>query len=50
MIVLKLMAKGFKTFLDNCEIIGKTGLGSQASEIMFYEQLLAGSGSIAVKP
>lgn len=44
MIVLKLMAKGFKTFLDDCEIIGKTGLGSQASEIIFYiKQLLAGS-------
>lgn len=46
MIVLKLMAKVFKTFLDDCEIIGKTGLGSQASEIIFYKlfkQLLAGS-------
>ena len=45
MIVIKLMAKGFKTFLDDCEIIGKTGLGSQASEIIFYiiNQLLAGS-------
>ena len=30
------MAKGFKTFLDDCEIIGKTGLGSQASETIFY--------------
>ena len=32
--VLKLMAKGFKTFLDDCEIMGKTGLGSQASELL----------------
>ena len=44
MIVLKLMAKGFKTFLDDCEIIGiNTGPCSQASEIIFYKQLLAGS-------
>ena len=38
------MVKGFKTFLDDCEIIGiKTGLGSQASEMIFYKQLLGGS-------